>query len=306
MQCLDPQDSHRNGPEGLVAGRPLVVADGQAAVLLAAGDEVLDHMASAVDGAVERPGAVLVAAAWDGVTDAAPPAVGAPGPAGVALVARDPIRPDARAAPAGPSDGALLQQPLEGGGLVALARGQHHRHRLAAALRAEVDLRREAAPAPAQRLGRWVPPFAPAACWCARITVPSTKWTVQSTWPAASAWRWTAAKIPSQTPPRVQRRKRVYTVCHGPYRSGRARHGAPVASFQRMPSMIRRSSRRGLPAFRGGSNGPSRAHSVSLNSCRPRIPHLPEHAICSQNYATPPRRLKTGPSTASSAGLCSR
>src|SRR3954464_2926628 len=111
MPCLDPQDSHRNGPEGLVAGRPLVVAGGQAAVLLAAGDEVLDRMASAVDGAVERPGAVLVAAAWDGVTDAAPPAVGAPGPAGVALVARDPIPPEARAAPARPAGGAPPPPP---------------------------------------------------------------------------------------------------------------------------------------------------------------------------------------------------
>src|SRR3954454_179232 len=287
MSRLEPKHSHRNRPEGLVAGRALVVAGGEAAVLLAASDQVLHAMAEAVDGAVERPGAVLVAAARDGVADATAPAVGAPRPAGVALVPDDPIGADAGAPPAGPSDRPLLQQALEGGRLVALARRQDHRHRLAAALGPEMDLRREAALAPAERFGRRVPPFAPAACWCARITVPSTKWTVQSTWPAASAWRWTAAKIPSQTPPRVQRRKRVYTVCHGPYRSGRSRHGAPVASFQRMPSMIRRSSRRGLPAFRGGSNGPSRAHSVSLNSCRPRIPHLPEHAICSQNYATP-------------------
>jgi hypothetical protein len=282
MQYLEPEQSHRNRPEGLVAGRALVVAGGQAAELLAAGDQVLDPVPPAVDGAVERPGAVLVTSAWDGVPDAAPSAVRAADPTGVALVARDPVRTDAGSAPAGAPDRPLLQQPLESGRLVALARRQGHRHRLAAALRAEVDLRREATLALAQRLARRVPPFAPAACWCARITVPSTKWTVQSSRPAASACRWTAAKIRCQTPARVHRQKRVYTVAHGPYRSGRSRQGAPVASFHRIALMICRSSRRCFPAFRGGSNGRKRVHSTSVNSCRFRIPHPAAHEVSTE------------------------
>src|ERR1051325_11555452 len=152
MGLPEPKNSHGNRPEGAIAGGALVVAGGEAAELLAAGDEVLDPVSSAVDGAVERPGAVLVASAWDGVADAAAPAVRTSGTPGVALVARDPVRTDAGSAPAGPPDRPLLQQLLEGGGLVALARGQHHRHRLAAALRPELDLRRAAALALAQRL----------------------------------------------------------------------------------------------------------------------------------------------------------
>jgi hypothetical protein len=89
---------------------------------------------------------------------------------------------------------------------VALARRQHQRHRLAAALRAELDLHAEPALATAERFRRRVPPFAPAACWCARITVPSTKWTAQSSAPAASACGCTAASMPSQIPARRQRR----------------------------------------------------------------------------------------------------
>jgi hypothetical protein len=98
-----------------------------------------------------------------------------------------------------------------------------------------VHLGREAALALAQRLGFWRPPFAPAACWCARITVPSTTWTLQSTSPAASASCCTAAKIRSQIPAFRQRQNRLYTVDQGPYRSGRSRHGAPVRSRHTMP-----------------------------------------------------------------------
>ncbi len=40
-----------------------------------------------------------------------------------------------------------------------------------------------------------------------------------------------------------QRRQRLCAVCHGPYRVGRSRHGAPVRSRQQMASTISRSSR---------------------------------------------------------------
>jgi putative transposase len=38
-----------------------------------------------------------------------------------------------------------------------------------------------------------------------------------------------------QVPSRCQRRNRPYTVCHGPYRSGRSRHCAPVRVRNRIP-----------------------------------------------------------------------
>src|SRR5215218_9513276 len=163
MGISDPEDNHRNHPEGAVALGALVVARGQGAELLAAGDQPLDPVAQPVRRAVEAASPALGPQPRDGVADAAPAAVGAPCAPGVAAVA-------------------------------------HH---------AEMDLGGEAALAAPQRLRFRVPPFAPAACWCARITVPSTKWTPQSSCPAASACCCTAASMPSQTPARRQRRKRV-------------------------------------------------------------------------------------------------
>src|ERR671932_544899 len=287
MSISDPEDKHRNHPEGAVAVGALVVAGGQAAELLAAGDQPLDPVAQPVRRTVEAATPALRPQPGDGVAEAAPPAGGAPRPPGVAPVAHYAPGAPPRPAPAGAADRALLQQLLEGGGLVPLPGRQHQRQRLAAALRAEMDLGGEAALTAPEGLRFWVPPLAPAACWCARTTVPSTKWTPQSSRPAASACRCTAASIPSQTPARRQRRKRVYTLCHGPNRSGRSRHGAPVASFQRMPLMTSRSSLRGLPAWRGGSSGASRAHSVSVNSCRRPIPHLLAHTNRRHNYRRP-------------------
>src|SRR5439155_17395388 len=166
----------------------------------------------------------------------APSAGGGPdGVAAVALVATHAIRPHAGPARPRPPDRPLVEQRVEDGGLVLLARGEHEGHRLTMPLGAGVHLGRKAALAVAECLGFWVPPFAPAACWCARITEPSTKWMPQSTSPAASAWRWTASNSRSQIPASRQRRKRLYSVCHGPYRSGTSRQGAPVRIFHRIP-----------------------------------------------------------------------
>jgi hypothetical protein len=195
-------------------------------------------MATAIAGAVERPGAVFGAELGDGLTDPPTPETGAGAAAGVAPVAGGSAGPDARPSTAGSTDGAPVHQGLEDGRFVLLARSEQHGERLALALGLEVHLRAEAALALAQRLRFWRPPFAPAACWCARITVPSTKWTPQSTSPAASACCWTAARIRSQIPATRQRHNRLYTVDHGPYRSGRSRQGAPVRSRQRIPLMI--------------------------------------------------------------------
>src|SRR5215212_10709388 len=284
MIVFDPEHCHRNHPEGAVALGALVVAGGQAAELLAAGDQVLHPVAPPVEPPLEGAAPALVGLARDGEPDPAAAARLADGPAAVALVAGHALGAHARPPPTGTPHRALGQQLREHRRLVRLAGREHQGHRLAAALGAEMDLGGEPTLAAAERLLRRVPPFAPAACWCARITVPSTKCSSQSSAPAASAWRWTAARSWSQTPARVQRRKRVYTVCQGPYRSGRSRQGTPVASFQRMPLSIRRSSCRGRPGFRGGNSGSKRAHSVSLNSCRRRILHLQEHTDSQHNY----------------------
>src|SRR5215212_12067689 len=284
MIVFDPEHCHRNHPEGAVALGALVVAGGQAAELLAATNQVLHAVAPPVQRPIEGAAAALVGLARDGVPDAAAAARLADGPAAVAFVAGYALGAHPGPPAAGPPHRALRQQLREHRCLVRLAGREYQGQRLAAALGAEMHLGGEPALAAAERLLRRVPPFAPAACWCARITVPSTKCSSQSSAPAASAWRWTAARSWSQTPAAVQRRKRVYTLGHGPYRSGRSRHGAPVASFQRMPFTTDRSSLRRRPALRGGSSGPNRAHSASVSSCRRRILHPEEVTNCRHKY----------------------
>ncbi len=80
MQYPDPENSHRNRPEGLVAGRALVVAGGEAAELLAAVEQALHPVAQPVSGAVERPAPPLGAEAGQRVANAPPATVAAPPP----------------------------------------------------------------------------------------------------------------------------------------------------------------------------------------------------------------------------------
>lgn len=84
--------------------------------------------------------------------------------------------------------------------------------------------------------GLSVAPFlpAPAAARLARIEEPSTHHRFQSIRPSASRRIWSCSRIRSNSPSRCQRRKRSYTVCQGPYRSGRSRQGAPVRSSHKM------------------------------------------------------------------------
>src|SRR5918997_6171622 len=121
MGVSDPEDYHRNDPEGTVALGALVVAGGQAAELLAAGDQPLDPVAQPIHGAVEAAAPALRPQPRDGVADAAPAAVGPPCAPGVALVAHHAPGAPPRPAAAGAAHRALLQQLLEGGGLVALS-----------------------------------------------------------------------------------------------------------------------------------------------------------------------------------------
>src|SRR5438270_5671759 len=151
MSMMDPEHSERNQPEGAVAVGALVVAGGQAAVLLAAVDQPLDAVALPVHRAVKRPPAPFVAQARERIAQAPPPTVAAAGTPGVPLVAHYSLGPHARPSPARAPHGALLQQALKHGRLVLLARGQHQGHRLAAAVGAQVNLGREPATAAPER-----------------------------------------------------------------------------------------------------------------------------------------------------------
>ncbi len=106
----------------------------------------------------------------------------------------------------------------------------------------------------------------------ARAIVKSTL-TSQTISPAASAQICNADRIASHTPPRCQDRNNPYTDCHGPYRSGTSRHGAPTLVRQRIPSMSCRFIHfGGRPALRPiGSSGSIAAHCSSVS------PHAPMH-----------------------------
>jgi hypothetical protein len=83
--------------------------------------------------------------------------------------------------------------------------------RQAARVAAQVELGREAAARAAQGL-TVPPPLAPAACWCARIVVPSSICSRSSAAPLPAK----AANRASNTPRSRQRAKRRQTVFHLP------------------------------------------------------------------------------------------
>lgn len=157
----------------------LFVAGGDAAELLEPVDEPLDALAGAVRRAVEVRVAPLVLPGGDDGADAAlaerPADVGV----AVALVPGDALGAQPRPAASGPLDRALVKDRLGVAALMALPRTDDECHRLAATLGADVQLRGQATARPAEGLPRLgvleSGPFlgAPAACWCARTTVPS-------------------------------------------------------------------------------------------------------------------------------------
>lgn len=55
-----------------------------------------------------------------------------------------------------------------------------------------------------------------------------------STSPTESSLTTTSSRIRAQLPSAAHNRSRSCAVFHGPYRSGRSRHGAPVRSFHKI------------------------------------------------------------------------
>src|SRR5262249_55653797 len=124
-----------------------------------------------------------------------------------------------------------------------------------------MDLGAETATRPSQCLSI-LPPFAPAACWCARTMVESSRRLESSVFPPS------ASSTCPQTPRLHQRLNRLYTVPHGPNRSGRSRQGEPVRAIQNTALMNNRLSPAVLPGslFLPGRCGSIVAHCSSVTS----------------------------------------
>ncbi len=109
-----------------------------------------------------------------------------------------------------------------------------------------------------------IPPFlAPLACWWILIVVLSSIRVVSST----SSCLIRAARISSHTLPFVHARNRLYTLCHGPSRSGKSRQGIPLFSQYRIALSSSRLLLPGRPPcgfFSGGNKSLILFHCFSL------------------------------------------
>ena len=173
-----------------------------------------------------------------------------------------------------PTDPHRIHQSFELRRLVSLSGGDFRGKGQTSAVSNQVQLAAESASRAAQSMvfGLFFAPFLPppAAARLARIDEPSTHQRSQSIFPSVSSRIWSRSRIRSNRPSRRQRRKRSYTVCQGPYRSGRSRQGAPVRSTQRMAFRIVRWSFHGQPRclLFDGSRSHSNSHCSSVSSYR--------------------------------------
>ena len=146
----------------------------QSPKLFEAVDQPLDPVALAVNCPIKWASTALVRFMGNRDADAAPPQVRPDLPTAVALIADQTLGMQPRSPASGPLDRPLLHQRLKRRCFMPLARREHNRYRLAGTVASKMDFGAEPALAAAQRLGLWVPLFAPAACWWARMTVAST------------------------------------------------------------------------------------------------------------------------------------
>src|SRR5262245_31607518 len=137
-----------------------------------------------------------------------------------------------------------LEQRRGGDDVVDLSAGENEAQRPTKRIGEHVDFAGQSSSGSPQSLVL-VPPFPVAACWWARTNV-------------VSSMRYSflrslvrTSKTRSQTPLLAQRAKRVWTLFHFPYRSGRSCQCAPERSTHRTPLTNRRLS----SAVRPGSPG---------------------------------------------------
>lgn len=126
----------------MVVGGALLVAGGNATVLLEAVDEPLDAVSLAVTRAVKGSASSFRTQARDRHPNPTAMKVGSTIPAGVALVADDTIGPNPGPASSWAFDGSLLHERGEVDGFVAMAGPDDRNHGPAVALCSEVDLGR--------------------------------------------------------------------------------------------------------------------------------------------------------------------
>lgn len=225
----------------------------------------------------------LIAFLRDGVLDLPVAQVLADLPGGVRPVGQDVVRADARSSAAGTWHPDAVHDLGEHRGVASLSGGDDSGKNVEGGVDGEMDLGRQAAARASDRMvgrlgrkavlarpARIVNPLfrAPAACWCARQIVESTD-TSHSMCPAASALTCNFFRTRAQVPSICQRRKSVYAVSHGPYRSGTSRHGEPVRARHQIPSKHCLRSRGFRPILgSGGNTASSRAHCSSVRSPR--------------------------------------
>ncbi len=147
--------------------------------------------------------------------------------------------------------------------LVHLAAGDIESQRVAFGVRAEVDFGREAAARAAERFLILIPPFTPAACWCADDRGVYGMLCVGGGPRLASVSK--AAPDTELAPAREAYEDRIPISVS----LGMSRQGAPVRKTQRMPLTVRRlSGIAGPRSPRSGSNGSRMRHSESVRSPR--------------------------------------
>src|SRR5262245_52463278 len=125
--------------------------------------------------------------------------------------------------------------------------GHVERQRVTFGIRAEVDFGREAAARAPERFPRLIPPFTPAACWCARTIVESMACSLSAGGPRLAS----VSNAASHTPSLLQRVKRTKTripiaVSFGHIAPGRAGAQYPKNAVDRSPLVGN-----GRTAFRG-------------------------------------------------------
>src|SRR5436190_1219036 len=280
----------------------LLEASADATELLEPADALLDHRAAAISLAVELhfrvPPRQLVVLVRDHRLDLLPPDPVAQAHDAVAFVADELFRfVPAFSLFSSASDQTrdrLADDRLGAGALVHLPGGDFGRERIARAVSNQVELRSKPASAAAQRVVRRLVRVpgktflsAPAAARAARTIAPSTHHSSQSIRPRSSSLICKASMTLAKTPLLRQLRKWSYTVCQGPKRLGKSRHGAPVPRIQKMPLSISRGSLGGRPvrAIRRRTCDSTNAHCSSMSSCRCILADLHLSYLPDQMYA---------------------
>src|SRR5262245_36043928 len=170
--------------------------------------------------------------------------------------------------------GDVFEQLRGSGDVMRLAAGENEAQRPALGIGKDMDLGRQSSSRTPQSLVL-APPFPVAACWWARTRVVSSI----RYWLSGSPVR--LANTRSHTPAFAQRVKRLCTVFHFPYRSGRSLQRAPERSTHKTPFTNSRLSPPVRPGSVGlpGNRSSMRRHCTSDSSYRLTICSAPNHLI---------------------------